>query len=79
MPRLSTSPIRYIVRVPNQTISPSYNVGLGIKNAQLYADLTAKLHRGAIFAQDANGQEELVGSYVRTYPQSTPAQSPEAS
>jgi hypothetical protein len=40
-------------------------VGLGLKQAQFYADLCAKTHRGAIWAQDANGNEEMIGSYVR--------------
>lgn len=60
-----TNPIRYIVRVPNQAIPASYNVGLGLKQAQLYADLTAKTYRGTIFAQGANGEEEIIGSYAR--------------
>lgn len=59
------TPIRYIVRFPNQAYPVSYNVGLGLKQAQFYADLTAKTHRGAIWAQDVSGNEEMVGSYVR--------------
>ena len=67
---MSNRTSRYIVRIPNQSIPVSYNVGLGLKNAQFYADLTAKTYRGTIFSQDADGKEELVGSYARTnYPQ----------
>lgn len=60
--------VRYIVRSPNQAIPVSYNTGLGLKQAQFYADLTAKAIRGDIFAQDTDGKEELVGSYS-PYPQ----------
>ena len=62
-----TNPIRYIVRASNQAIPASYNVGLGLKQAQFYADLTAKACRGTIFAQDTNGNEEEIGSYARSY------------
>ena len=58
--------VRYIVRIPNQAISPSYNTGLGLKNAQFYADLTAKANYGSIYSQDVDGKEELVGSYARS-------------
>ena len=61
------NPIRYLVRFPNQAYPVSYNVGLGLKQAQFYADLTAKTHRGTIFAQDTNGNEEEIGSYARSY------------
>lgn len=57
--------VRYLVRIPNQAIPASYNTGLGLKNAQFYADLTAKTYRGTIFSQDVDGKEELVGSYAR--------------
>lgn len=67
-----TSPIRYLVHIPNQAISPSYNVGLGLKNAQFWADLTAKTYRGTIYSQDADGREEIIGSYARTYSQPQP-------
>lgn len=61
---------RYIVRTSNQSIPASYNVGLGLKTAQFYADLTAKTYRGTIYSQDVDGREELVGSYARpVYPQ----------
>lgn len=59
-----TNPIRYIVRFPNQAYPVSYNVGLGLKQALFYADLTAKTYKGTIIAQDINGTEELVGSYA---------------
>ncbi len=62
-----TNPIRYIVRFPNQAYPVSYNVGLGLKQALFYADLTAKTHKGTIISQDADGTEELVGSYARDY------------
>lgn len=65
--------IRYLVSIPGQAQPASYNVGLGMKTAQLYADLTAKAHRGAIYAVDSNGDEELVGSYVRKYRSDSPA------
>ena len=64
---------RYIVRVPNQAYPASYNTGLGLKTAQFYADLTAKSTRGTIYSQDADGKEELVGSYARP-PQTETAQ-----
>lgn len=57
--------VRYLVRIPNQAIPASYNTGLGLKNAQFYADLTAKTYRGTIFSQDVDGREDLVGSYAR--------------
>ena len=59
--------VRYIVSIPGQSQPASYNVALGMKTAQLYADLTAKTHRGAIYSEDSNGREELVGSYIREY------------
>lgn len=60
--------VRYIVSIPGQSQPASYNVALGMKNAQLYADLTAKTYHGAIYSENADGREELVGSYIRTYP-----------
>ena len=59
--------VRYIVSIPGQSQPASYNVALGMKNAQLYADLTAKTYHGAIYSENSDGREELVGSYIRNY------------
>ncbi len=65
--RTATKLVRYLVEVPGQAVPASYNVGLGMKQVQFYATLTAKQQYGTIYSEDADGKREMIGSYQRAF------------